>query len=299
MKIGPYSDFQIRIPDFFQHRSHQYESGSEVWMAAFRVATDLTPLFPFVNALFEEAVWYARPSHVRFIFKGRRCFIHPRNVLAFFFEDRDRALEYADGLIEYLEDLAGRRDELWPNYEQFKPLPIIDLLKILPRTNCRECGHATCMAFAAALSQGRADPGRCPGLDRPLFERAVYPVYDRDGNLLSTIDLEIDTSKIRSDLRRQQEYIEGLEAQLVEGEAVGEAAPEATAVEEPSMDYGLTGREIEVLKLLAEGCTNQEISHLLSISPHTVKSHVIHIFNKLGVNDRTQAAVLATRRRII
>ena len=61
----------------------------------------------------------------------------------------------------------------------------------------------------------------------------------------------------------------------------------------------LTYREIQVLRFVAEGATNNEISDSLSISPHTVKSHVIHIFNKLGVNDRTQAAVWATRNGVI
>ena len=61
----------------------------------------------------------------------------------------------------------------------------------------------------------------------------------------------------------------------------------------------LTDREIQVLRLVAEGATNIEISESLFISPHTVKSHVIHIFNKLGVNDRTQAAVWATRHKIV
>jgi DNA-binding NarL/FixJ family response regulator len=50
---------------------------------------------------------------------------------------------------------------------------------------------------------------------------------------------------------------------------------------------------------MTEGFTNNEISEQLSISPHTVKSHVIHIFNKLSVDDRTQAAVLATRHKLI
>ena len=61
----------------------------------------------------------------------------------------------------------------------------------------------------------------------------------------------------------------------------------------------LTDREMQVLRFIAEGATNIEISDILSISPHTVKSHVIHIFNKLGVNDRTQAAVWATRHKLV
>jgi NarL family two-component system response regulator LiaR len=55
----------------------------------------------------------------------------------------------------------------------------------------------------------------------------------------------------------------------------------------------LTDRELEVLPLLASGLTNQEIARRLTISPGTVKHHVRHIASKLGVSDRTQAAVRA------
>jgi DNA-binding NarL/FixJ family response regulator len=56
---------------------------------------------------------------------------------------------------------------------------------------------------------------------------------------------------------------------------------------------------MQVLRLIAHGATNPEISQLLKISPHTVKSHVIHIFNKLGINDRTQAAVWAAQHDLL
>ena len=56
----------------------------------------------------------------------------------------------------------------------------------------------------------------------------------------------------------------------------------------------LTGRELEVLRLLAQGRTNQQIAKALLFSVHTVKAHVRRIIAKLGVSDRTQAAVRAT-----
>ncbi len=57
----------------------------------------------------------------------------------------------------------------------------------------------------------------------------------------------------------------------------------------------LTGREQEVLSLLAKGLTNSEIAERLHISKHTVKNHISSIYRKIGINDRTQIALLAIR----
>ncbi|QQZ08285.1 response regulator transcription factor [Heyndrickxia vini] len=60
----------------------------------------------------------------------------------------------------------------------------------------------------------------------------------------------------------------------------------------------LTERELDVLKCLGEGMTNQEISNYLFIGVKTVKTHVSNILSKLGVSDRTQAAIYANRQNI-
>ena len=65
------------------------------------------------------------------------------------------------------------------------------------------------------------------------------------------------------------------------------------------VDVPLTHRESEVLEQLAEGLTNKEIAMSLGISYETVKEHVQHILRKIGVSDRTQAAVWAVRQGIV
>ncbi len=62
---------------------------------------------------------------------------------------------------------------------------------------------------------------------------------------------------------------------------------------------GLTKREIEVLKLLAEGLFNKEIAYKLNISERTVKNHVSNIFKKINASDRTQAAVFAIKNNLV
>ena len=61
----------------------------------------------------------------------------------------------------------------------------------------------------------------------------------------------------------------------------------------------LSGRELEVLDLLADGLSNKLIAHRLSISEHTVKTHVASIFAKLGASSRTEAVSKAIRRGLV
>lgn len=60
----------------------------------------------------------------------------------------------------------------------------------------------------------------------------------------------------------------------------------------------LTKRELDVLQLISKGCSNKKISDELTISERTVKNHISHIFRKINVEDRTQAAVFAIRNKI-
>jgi DNA-binding NarL/FixJ family response regulator len=61
----------------------------------------------------------------------------------------------------------------------------------------------------------------------------------------------------------------------------------------------LTGREVDVLRLMAKGYSNREIAERLRIAENTVRIHVSHILDKLAVADRTQAVVLAIQRGLV
>jgi len=85
----------------------------------------------------------------------------------------------------------------------------------------------------------------------------------------------------------------------IAGKLVGslnEAFDSDTAIPD---EHGLTDRELEVLKLIATGATNQEIGANLHISRGTVKNHVSNILARLGLEDRTQAAIYALKNKLI
>jgi DNA-binding NarL/FixJ family response regulator len=75
-------------------------------------------------------------------------------------------------------------------------------------------------------------------------------------------------------------------APAVASRLVGRAIPAPTS---------LSSREIEVLQLVAEGRSNREIGRRLFLSEATVKSHLVHIFTKLGVSSRTHAVAAARK----
>ncbi|SDV13594.1 LuxR family transcriptional regulator, maltose regulon positive regulatory protein [Pseudomonas rhodesiae] len=75
--------------------------------------------------------------------------------------------------------------------------------------------------------------------------------------------------------------------------------PKAVAMSPTPTHEALSARELAVLQLIAEGCSNQEISNRLFISLHTVKTHASHINSKLGVERRTQAVARAQELRLI
>jgi DNA-binding NarL/FixJ family response regulator len=68
---------------------------------------------------------------------------------------------------------------------------------------------------------------------------------------------------------------------------------------EPAQDFGLTEREREVLRCIARGQSNAEIAQALTVSEATVKTHINHIFAKLGARDRAHAIVLGQQHKLV
>ena len=104
----------------------------------------------------------------------------------------------------------------------------------------------------------------------------------------SPLDPEVSRRLLLRLLERSQE------AQGSQGPAAGEGSPERPgSTPLPAHARLLSPREVEVLRLMARGETNQQIAGELFVSTSTVKKHVHQVISKLGVSDRTQAAITA------
>ncbi|MFN6487775.1 MULTISPECIES: response regulator transcription factor [unclassified Nostoc] len=107
----------------------------------------------------------------------------------------------------------------------------------------------------------------------------------------------IDPAIARIVLQQAQQNPQKLESAFVGTKTI---APNPDSVEmEGIQPYTLTERELEVLQLIVEGCSNAVIAERLYITVGTVKTHVRNILNKLCADDRTQAAVRALRSGLV
>lgn len=114
------------------------------------------------------------------------------------------------------------------------------------------------------------------------------------GYVLKDEALETLVSAVRA-AARGESWLSPAVARQVVRRAVGEAAPESS--EPPPIP--LTPRELEVLRLLAQGLDNAAIAERLVVTKQTVQNHVSNIYGKLGVTTRTEAALYAIRHGLV
>lgn len=149
------------------------------------------------------------------------------------------------------------------------------------------------MGGVEAIRRIRSMPGAPPVL--------VLTTYDSDAQILGAIEVgaagyllkdaprETLFASVRSAVAGGSPLAPTVAARLLQHVAGG-----ATRTAEP-----LTVRELDVIRLVARGASNREIARDLRISEATVKTHLLHIFEKLGVADRTSAVTTALQRGLI
>jgi len=132
----------------------------------------------------------------------------------------------------------------------------------------------------------------------PATQVLILTTYDTDGDILRAIDAGA-VGCLLKDAPRDDLF------RAVRAAARGEStlAPAVLALllnrmRTPAAET-LSAREVEVLTLVAEGAANKEVARTLYISETTVKTHLSHIFTKLGVDDRTAAVTVALDRGIL
>ncbi|MBW3634791.1 MAG: LuxR C-terminal-related transcriptional regulator, partial [Chloroflexi bacterium] len=154
------------------------------------------------------------------------------------------------------------------------------------------------MAQVALARQQTELAARLIGAARAVHERYGTLLYPWAAALLTEVE-ETVRQRLGTDAFAAAKAA-GRELTITDAIALAEALAEASRVASasppPADRFGLSPRELDVLRLLAVGRTNPEIAAALFISPRTVTTHVTHILAKLELSSRTEAAAWAVRR---
>ena len=126
---------------------------------------DISEVIPYLNAVLGGFQYTKDPRSVSFKLHGKLVVIHPREICVNAPSDQSEGEKIIEWLKEKINDTWERRGEIQPRFESAPKPKMLEILKLLPKTNCGECGEPTCMVFATQVAEGGKDPDDCPPLD--------------------------------------------------------------------------------------------------------------------------------------
>jgi ArsR family metal-binding transcriptional regulator len=143
------------------------EPGAERFTAKARLIVDIREVFPYLNATLRGAVYMPDAPALLWKKAGHNVAFHPYEIAVSNAANREGAQKELDGLIALVNRTWERRAEIEPSYEtRRRPAPM-EVFKLLPQTNCKQCGQPTCFTFALKLVVSQQKLGDCPPLFKP------------------------------------------------------------------------------------------------------------------------------------
>lgn len=125
---------------------------------------DITEVIPYLNAVLGGFQYIKDPPSVSFKVHGKLIAVHSRKICVNALEDEAQGDKIIEWLKQEINDTWDRREEIQPRFEGAPKPRVIEILKLLPKTNCRECGQPTCMVLATQVAEGGKGAEDCPQL---------------------------------------------------------------------------------------------------------------------------------------
>ena len=127
---------------------------------------NIEPVLPYLNAVLGGFEYLKEPPAVIFRTQGKLISVHGTKIAINALRDEAEAEKILKWLKREINEAWENRDNIQPSYEGAPKPKLIEILKLLPRTNCKDCGMPTCMVFAARMAEGIKGVEDCPGLDQ-------------------------------------------------------------------------------------------------------------------------------------
>jgi len=129
------------------------------------VSEEIQEVFPYLNAVLKGCI-YNHAANTLTIRKDQKLItLHALHITLAKIEDEKEAEELLEWLKDLINETYEKREQITPNYSMAAELKALDIFKLLPGTNCRQCGEPTCLAFAVKLVGRDIEIRKCD----PLF----------------------------------------------------------------------------------------------------------------------------------
>ena len=138
--------------------------GVAAWNARAVLEDCIGAVLPYLNADLKGADYHHDLETLIWKNGGRKYALRPHEIAVAPVEDREEACRLLDDMVGVVNTIWERRAEITPSFSRRRLPGLIDIYKLLPATNCKQCGYSSCMAYAAQLREGRAELSQCPFL---------------------------------------------------------------------------------------------------------------------------------------
>lgn len=139
---------------------------------------DVGPALPYLNTVLGGFEYIDDPPSVTFRVHGKLITVHGRRIAANALKDEAEARKIIEWLKREINDAWQNREDIIPSTKSTPRPQIIEILKHLPKTNCRECGEPTCLVFATRLAEGAKGVDACPPIE-PENRKYLEAYLDR------------------------------------------------------------------------------------------------------------------------
>lgn len=125
---------------------------------------DVSEALPFLNTELGGFTYIKDPPSVTFRLQGKLLTVHGNKIAVNALKDESEARKIIEWMKNEINDAWENRDTITPRFEGMPRPQVVQILKYLPLTNCRECGEPTCLVFATRVAEGIKDSDDCPAL---------------------------------------------------------------------------------------------------------------------------------------
>lgn len=132
-----------------------------------RLNEDVSEALPYVNTLLGGGDYVGSPPSLTLRAHGKLITVHAREIFVNALNDETEADRILEWLRKHINEAWDNRGSIEPTFEAPPAPQMMEILKLLPRTNCKKCGEPTCMVFAIRATEGVKGPEDCEEITGP------------------------------------------------------------------------------------------------------------------------------------